>query len=231
MELLYLKDCYVKEFDAAVTNVEGNNVELDRTAFYPESGGQLSDQGTLNGKRVLHVRKDQGKAVHELEEGHGLKKSDKVRGKIDWDKRYRMMRMHTAAHVLSKVVWDWLGGEISGGQLGLEESRDDYTIPEFDKQKLEQAVEKANQLIQKGAEVSFEFMPRSEADKEPDLIRTKVNLIPPSVKTIRVVRIEGVEMQACAGTHVKNIKEIGRIMVTRFQNKGKNNRRLYFALQ
>lgn len=231
MEALYLKDCYLKEFDAKVTKVEGNEVWLDRTAFYPESGGQLGDRGTLNNKRVKHVKKKRGEIIHELEEGHGLREEDRVHGKIDWGRRYKMMRMHTAAHVLSKVVWEELGGEITGGQLGLEESRDDYDIEEFDKEKLRRAVKKANDLIKQGAEVSFEFMPREEAEKEPDLIRTKINLIPKSVKTVRVVKIKGLDMQACAGTHVKNIKEIGRIAVNKIKNKGKNNRRLYFSLQ
>ncbi|MBR9677789.1 MAG: alanyl-tRNA editing protein [Nanoarchaeota archaeon] len=230
MEALYLKDCYLKEFGAEVTSVNGNEIELDRTAFYPESGGQLCDLGTLNNHEVVHVRKDKGRIIHEVKD-HDLKAGDEVRGIIDWERRYKMMRMHTAVHVLSKVVWEDLGGEISGGQLGLEESRDDYTIPEFDREKLGQAVKKANLLIDKGAEVSFEFMPRERADKEPDLIRTKVNLIPLFVKTIRVVKIKGLDMQACAGTHVKNINEIGRIVITRAQNKGKNNRRLYFTLQ
>lgn len=232
-ELLYLKDCYLQEFEANVVSAKGKAVELDRTAFYPEGGGQLTDTGKLTSHgqeyTVTSVKKDGGKILHFLDM-EGLKEGDSVRGMIHWSRRHCLMRYHTACHVLARVIYDSTGAEISGSQIGLEKSRVDFTLKDFDRNQIKEFEKKANEIIARGLPVEMRILPREEAFKIPDLIRTKVNLIPESVKEIRVVRIEGLDEQACAGAHVKNTSEIGGIEVVGAENKGKENRRIYFRL-
>jgi len=232
--LLYLKDCYLKEFEAKVVSANGTAVELDRSAFYPEGGGQPTDTGKLisNGQEylVLSVKKEQGKVLHNLDKA-GLSVGDSVQGLLDWDRRHMLMRYHTACHVLARAIYDSTGAEISGSQIGPEKSRVDFTLKDFDRNQIKDFEKKANETIARGISVDLRILPREEAFKIPDLIRTKVNLIPESVKEIRVVRIEGLDEQACAGAHVKNTSEIGAIEVISAENKGKENRRIYFRLK
>ncbi len=232
-ELLYLRDCYMKEFDATVKHAEGNMVELDRTAFYPESGGQLSDTGTLHrGEeefKVIKARKQGGKVMHEIDR-EGPKAGDAVQGKIDWAPRYNMMRMHTAAHVITTAVQAIVPDAlVTGGQLGFEESRDDYSVPELSQEMVSEIEKKANEIVQAEQEVEIKELPREEAFKLPQLFKLK-DVLPPSIPMIRVIQI-GKDVNACGGTHVRNTKEIGSIKITRTKSKGANNRRLYFALE
>ncbi len=230
---LYMEDCYLKEFDATVVKAEGNKIELDRTAFYPTSGGQPHDTGVLvrggEAFNVVDVVKDKGKIIHIVDK-QGLKEGDKVRGRIDWERRYILMRYHTASHVLSAVINKRTGAKITGNQIYLNKARDDFSLDDFDRDKMKDYVNEANEIIAKNLPVEIRMMPREEAFKIPELVKLK-KMLPESLKIIRVVDIVGFDKQACAGTHVKNTSEIGRIEITGIKNKGKSNRRVYFVLK
>lgn len=232
-ELLYLKDCYLKEFDARVVRAEGNQIELDKTAFYPESGGQLSDTGKLiRGEEeftVLKARKLAGSVLHELDR-EGLKAGDTVKGVIDWNKRYKMMRMHTAAHIITMAVQSIVPEAlVTGGQLELDESRDDYSLKELTPEMVQEIEKKANEIVQAGMGIQIRELPREEAFKLPQLFKLK-DVLPPSIPMIRVVQI-GNDLNACGGTHVKNTEEVGSIKITRTKSKGAENKRIYFTVE
>jgi len=229
---LYLEDCYLKEFEAEVIKVEDNNIILNQTAFYPESGGQLTDKGKLikdsEEFKVSMVKKQGPDIVHKVDK-EGLKIGDKIKGIIGWDRRYKFMRYHTACHVLSTTVHKETGAQITGNQIKEDEARIDFNLDEFDREKLKSYEAKANETLAKGLPVNLKFLPREEAFKIPALVKLKM-MLPESIKIIRVVEIEGFDQQACAGTHVKNLSEIGKIEITKAENKGANNRRVYFKL-
>ena len=231
-ELLYLDDSYKKEFDAKVTRVEGSNIILDRTAFYPASGGQPGDTGLLvvGGKeyKVIATKKSPD-VVHEVNE-EGIKQGDNVTGLIDWARRYRFMRGHTACHVLSYVVNKKTGALITGNQIAEDKCRIDFDLENFDREQIGSFEKKTNELISEGIDVNTKFLPREEAFQIPSVLKLK-NVLPPSVESIRIVEIGDYDAQACGGTHVKNTDEIGKIEITKAENKGKNNRRVYFVLK
>lgn len=231
-ELLYLQDCYLKEFDANVVSIDEFNVELDKTAFYPSGGGQPSDFGKLIFKDkeflVTNVLKKNGKVFHQVNK-LGLKLGDEVHGIIDWERRYKLMRMHTASHVISEVINRETGALITGNQLDVDKSRIDYNLEKFDREKIEECVKKANEIIQQALPVKIYFLKREEAMKIPKITKLAKGL-PKYLEDVRIVEIEGFDIQADGGTHVKNLKEIGRIEIVKMENKGKNNRRLYYTL-
>ncbi|MBW2993272.1 alanyl-tRNA editing protein [Candidatus Woesearchaeota archaeon] len=229
---LYLEDCYLKEFEAMVTKVENNKIVLDQTAFYPESGGQLTDKGKLiRDSEEFHismVKKSGADIIHKVDK-EGLKAGDKVKGIIDWDRRYKFMKYHTASHVLSTVVNKETGAQITGNQIKEDEARVDFNLETFDREKLKEYEQKANEIIAKELPVELKFLPREEAFRIPALVKLKM-MLPETIKIIRIVTIQGFDQQACAGTHVKNLKEIGKIEITKAENKGANNRRVYLKL-
>jgi len=230
---LYLKDCYLKEWKTKVVSADKKFIVLEDTAFYPNAGGQPFDTGVMKtgGKefRVVFVGKFDGKISHEVDQ-EGLKEGDEVECQIDWDRRYRHMRMHTAAHVLTKVIFKESGAVISGNQLGEEKSRIDFNLEDFDKEKVQGWIDEANGVISEGRDVKLDFMPREEALKIPDFVRTMADLIQ-KIDVLRVINIEDFDKQACGGTHLKNIKEIGKIKLLKTDNKGKNNRRIYYTVE
>lgn len=232
-DLLYMDDCYLKEFDAKVVSVEGNLVELDRTAFYPLGGGVNCDTGKLisNGNEfmVKSVIKTSGRPMHEID-GNGLKTGDVVHGIIDWDRRHKLMRMHTAAHLLSGVFYHEAGILITGNQIDIEQSRMDFNLENFDKEKIMQFAQKANELIQKNLEIKIYYMPREDALKDPGMVKL-AEVLPPNVPNLRIVEIVTFDRQPDGGCHVKSLSEIGIIEITKLENKGKNNRRLYYKLK
>lgn len=233
-EALYMEDSYLKEFEAVVKSVKDDKfVVLDKTAFYPKSGGQpwdtgkfVADSGEYN---VVFTGKFSGEISHEVDKP-GLKEGDKIKGVLDWDRRYRLMRMHTAAHVLSSVFIKEAGALITGNQLDIDKTRIDFSLEDFDREKIDEYVNKANELIKTNATVTISFMPREEVEQREDLARLAKGL-PEGVKTLRIVNIEGIDMQADGGTHVKNTEEIGTIEILDCKNKGKNNRRVYFTIK
>jgi misacylated tRNA(Ala) deacylase len=230
-QALYLKDCYLKEFDATVQSVKDDKfVVLDQTAFYPNAGGQPYDTGVIirDGEEfpVVFVGKFGGNISHEVGKP-GLKEGDRITGKIDWDRRYTLMKMHTAAHVLSRVIYEEAGAHTSGNQLGLEQSRIDFTLDNLDRDKIQGWFDKANEYISKELPVQIEEMSREEAQKK---MEGPSKHLMADLPVLRVINIKGVDVQSCGGTHLKNIGEIGRLELVRLSNKGKNNRRIYYRL-
>jgi misacylated tRNA(Ala) deacylase len=234
-ELLYATDAYLREFDARVIELtlEGG-VILDRTAFYPTGGGQPHDLGTLSwvggAASIVEVRKNGPLVVHRLE-GASPAVGSAVHGQIDWERRYALMRHHTALHSMSGVIYELYGATVTGGQMYTDRARMDFLLPDLSQERLRTIEERTNELLSEGHPVSIRVLPRSEAFQIPDLIRTKVNLIPEGVKEIRVVNIEGIDQQADGGTHVANTREVGRVHITGSENKGKGNKRLEIVLQ
>jgi misacylated tRNA(Ala) deacylase len=232
VKALYMEDCYLKEFNAKVIAIHNNEIELDQTAFYPNSGGQPNDLGTFECKGktydVVNVLKDKGRIIH-IVENNGLKVGDLVKGAIQWERRHLLMRYHTASHILSTVINKQTGAKITGNQIYLDRARDDFSLQEFDREKMKDYIEETNKVISKALDINIYMLPREEAFKIPELVKLKM-ILPESIKIIRVVEIDGFDKQACAGTHVKNTSEIGNIELIEVKNKGKNNRRVYWKL-
>jgi misacylated tRNA(Ala) deacylase len=233
-ELLYATDAYVRSFDALVVEVGDGTVVLDRTAFYPTGGGQPHDLGKLawpgGSATVVEVRK-QGPAVTHRLEGGGLPLiGTTVHGEIDWARRYALMRHHTALHSMSGVIYQLYGATVTGGQMYPDRARMDFLLPDLSSERLQAIEHRTNELLAEGHPVSIRFLARAQAFEIPDLIRTKVNLIPDGITEIRVVNIEGIDQQADGGTHVANTREVGRVRIVGSENKGKGNKRIEIAL-
>jgi misacylated tRNA(Ala) deacylase len=234
-ELLFATDAYLRSFDARVVDVTPEGaVVLDRTAFYPTGGGQPHDLGTLSwsgqSANVVEVRKAGSQVVHRLE-GDAPPVGTSVHGEIDWERRYRLMRHHTALHSMSGVIYQLYGATVTGGQMYPDRARMDFQLPDLSQDRLKHIEERTNELLTEGHPVSIRFLPRQEAFQIPDLIRTKVNLLPEGIETIRVVNIEGIDQQADGGTHVANTREVGRVRIAGSENKGKGNKRLEIVLE
>jgi misacylated tRNA(Ala) deacylase len=251
-DLLYQIDSYLKEFDATVVAVNGDSVALDRTAFYPGGGGQPNDLGTLvSGDRswtVTKVKKEGENVWHTLRrntvtpagaDGPGAGESavslpaagTRVRGILDWDRRYRLMRTHSALHVLCGVVFRDYAAQVTGGNMEPLDARMDFEFERMQKDLVTEIERRVNEEIALGRAISVKILPREEAFQIPDLIRTKINLLPPGISEVRTVNIEGLDLQADGGTHVANTREIGRVKVVGYESKGKINKRIRIQVQ
>ena len=232
-ELLYQHDAYIKTFDAIVSDVGEDAVALDSTAFYPAGGGQPGDHGTLLSAghtwSVLKVRKVGNDVWHHLD-GELPMVGDQVKGEIDWQRRYQLMRTHTAMHILCGVIWRDYSASVTGGQMQPLRGRMDFEFETMRKELVQEIEEKINVEVNASRAVKIDFLPREEAFKIPDLIRTKINLLPPSIKIVRVVEIEGLELQADGGTHVASTEEVGEIRIVDYKSKGAINKRLVVEL-
>ncbi len=227
-------DSYRSSFIARIVDMrDGSLLLLDATYFYPASGGQPHDLGVLRRKsdgrafRVLLVKKSEEGILHQVDVP-GLVSGDEVEAAIDWGRRYRLMRSHTAAHLVSALIRGRTNALITGNQLATDKVRIDFGLDEYDPAMFEGIIEEANGLIEKGAPLSFSFVTRAEAVEQPELVGLAKGL--PEHERIRVVEITGLDRQACGGTHVKDIKEIGPLLFLKAENKGAKNRRVYFAL-
>ena len=234
-ELLFSTDAYVRSFDATVVEITAEGgVVLDRTAFYPTGGGQPHDLGTLawdgTSTSVVEVRKAGPNVVHRVE-GEAPAVGRRVHGEIDWARRYALMRHHTALHSMSGVIFQLFGATVTGGQMYPDRARMDFQLPDLSQERLQRIEERTNELLAEGHPVSIRFLPRQEAFDIPDLIRTKINLLPEGIDIIRVVNIEGIDQQADGGTHVANTREVGRVRIAGSENKGKGNKRLEIVLE
>ena len=233
-ELLYATDAYLRSFDGMVVEVTPDGVVLDRTAFYATGGGQPHDLGTLTwdsgSAPVTEVRKSGPQVIHRLG-GEPPPVGTSVHGEIDWDRRYALMRHHTALHSMSGVIYQLYGATVTGGQMYPDRARMDFLLPDLSQERLQAIQSRTNELLAQARPVSIRFVPRAEAFQIPDLIRTKVNLIPEGIDTIRVVAIEGIDQQADGGTHVANTREVGQVRIVGSENKGKGNKRLEIVLE
>ena len=232
-EMLYMRDCYLKEFEARVVQrgeAEGRYfVVLDKTAFYPLGGGQNSDTGTLNGIRVTSVQKDAGVVKHFTETPVH---ETLVKGTIDWDKRHTFMRMHTAQHLLSAIVLDMWGSSTAGNQIELEYSRIDFSPLTPPTDFIDVLTTKFNKAVDSALQVKIYFTARDEVLKSVDERRRRLFArLPETIKEIRIVEIEGADKVPCGGTHVANTEEIGHIKITKVDNKGKDTIRVRFELE
>jgi misacylated tRNA(Ala) deacylase len=235
-ELLCHIDSYVQEFEATVVAVEAAHsaVALDRTAFYPGGGGQPHDLGWLlaSGETlaVTQVARQGGQLWHTIA-GAIPAVGTVAHGRLDWDRRYQLMRTHTALHVLCGVVWRDYGALVTGGNMEPLQGRMDFEFEALRRELVEEIEAKVNSEIQQGREVRVCLLPRAEALQIPDLIRTKINLLPEGIAEVRTVEIVGLDLQADGGTHVANIREVGRMRVVDYQSKGKINKRIYIAVE
>jgi misacylated tRNA(Ala) deacylase len=233
MELLYQTDSYLKDFTAIVTAIDGqqNGVLLDRTAFYPGGGGQPNDTGELvTGDILYRVAGCKRGNVHIID-GDLPSVGTEVKGIIDWDRRYKLMRIHTAMHILCGVVWRDYGASVTGGNMEPLKGRMDFEFERLQRDLVGEIETTINEEMAKGYEVRVKILPREEAFQIPDLIRTKINLLPEGIQEVRTVEIVGLDLQADGGTHVQNTTEVGPIHITKYKSKGGINKRLYVELE
>ena len=238
-ELLFHQDSYLKEFQAVVQSVDETGVVLDRTGFYTGGGGQPPDTGELAetsaaGKiyRVTGVGRSQGNIVHKIpaEPGDMPQAGARLVGRVDWEHRYALMRTHTALHILCGVVWRDYGAKVTGGDMRPGDARMDFELEQMTAQFAEEIEEKINLEVAAAREVLASVISREQAEETPDLIRTKINLLPANIQEVRTIDIRGLDLQADGGTHVANTNEVGRIRVVGHESKGRINKRLRIAL-
>ncbi len=233
---LYHTDSYLATFEATVIAVEGSALALDATAFFPGGGGQMADRGALlwRGARfpLTGLSKRNDVVWHEVDTAAGSLPGvgESVTGELDWDFRYRMMRTHTALHVLCGVIFKDFGAQVTGGQMYPDKARMDFSIEVFTPDLVRDIERCVNDVLAEDHPIKVYFLPREEAFEIPDLIRTKINLLPPEIATIRIVEIVGVDLQADGGTHVHSTGEVGAIRVVKTENKGKQNKRMEIEL-
>lgn len=227
-ELLFRADAYATEFEAEVLSAEPGKVVLDRTLFYPEGGGQPGDTGVFllpNGRelKVGDARKGvaAGEVVHMLTDATTvLTPGMRLRGRLDWERRHRLMRMHTCLHLLSAVII----APVTGGAVGDGYGRLDFDLPESPER--EEVQEKLNALIRRDAAVAFRWISEAELDARPELVKTMSVQPPRGRGQVRLVEVEGIDLQPCGGTHVRRIGEIGEVVISKVEKKGKQNRRV-----
>lgn len=235
--LLFQEDSYLKEFDATVTRVDGNRVYLDATAFHPRpSGGLDADTGKLvlpdgTTLRVVDTLAEGDEVAHIVEEGaERLQPGMRVHGVIDWERRYRMMQLHTASHVLAAVLYERYGVRVTGGHIAPDMARDDFEIAVDDwKNAIMEAVEETNRILKRCIEVKIYWLPREEAMRIPGIVKL-ADKMPPDVEKLRIVEIPGIDIQADGGPHVRNTCEIPGIRVVKLQSRGRRRKRAYYTL-
>jgi misacylated tRNA(Ala) deacylase len=232
-ELLYQTDSYLRAFDAAVVAVDGRAVALDSTAFYPGGGGQPADMGSLTwdgGTSPVVKVKRQGQHIWHTLSGEVPEVGTPVHGELDWLRRYRLMRTHTALHVLCGVVWRDYGASVTGGNMEPLKGRMDFEFETMRKELVAEIEDSVNAEVAMDHPVRVAILPREEAFQIPDLIRTKINLLPPQIQEVRTVEIVDLDLQADGGTHVANTAEVGQVRVVDYKSKGAINKRIYIEL-
>lgn len=230
---LYLEDSYLRECDATVVSVkDGRYLILDQTIFYPKGGGQPHDIGKMmrgdDTYNVVYVGKFSGRISHEVDRP-GSREGDSVHCMLDWERRYKLMRSHTAAHVFASLLCTGTGALVTGNQLEVDKIRFDFSLEKFSREILQEYIDKANDFLGKDIPVRWYNLSREEALKIPGVVKM-ADALPPEIPVLRIVEIVGVDKQADGGTHVRSLREVGQIELIKAQNKGKNNRRVYFKL-
>ncbi len=232
-EIVAHDDAYLRELESVVQAVRAEGVVLDRTVFYPGGGGQPPDTGVLASGdaeyRVDGLRRIDGALVH-LIDGQAPAEGQTVRGAVDWERRYQLMRTHTALHILCGVIWRDFGVLVTGGNMQPLKARMDFELPHMSSDFADRVEQSINEEVAAERDIAIGELAREEAMQVPDLIRTKINLLPPQIKVVRTVEIVGLDLQADGGTHVANTREVGRIRVVGHESKGRGNKRLRIAL-
>jgi len=234
-EMIYQTDSAVRSFEATVTAVDAEQgaVALDRSAFYPGGGGQPCDLGWLtwdSGKvAVTKVKRSSGKVLHWLA-GDLPEVGSAVSGELDWERRYALMRTHTALHILCGVVWRDYGAQVTGGNMEPLAGRMDFEFEHLQKELVAEIEVAVNAEVAAARDIRVAILPREEAFNIPDLIRTKINLLPKGISEVRTVEIVGLDLQADGGTHVANTREVGHVTVVGYKSKGRINKRIRIAL-
>jgi misacylated tRNA(Ala) deacylase len=224
-ELLFRDDPYLAACEATVVSVHDNVVELDRTVFYPLGGGQAGDTGRIGEWRVLDTRKGENSVLHMLEPGAKLSPGEKLEIRIDWERRYRLMRLHTALHLLGAVV----KAPVTGGRIGDDKAHLDFDI-EMEKLVKDEIEARLNELTKASVATQARWITDAELDARPELVKTMSVAPPRGEGRVRLLEIPGVDLQACGGTHVRNISEIGPLAVARIRSEGKRNKRVTLIL-
>jgi len=228
----FLEDAYCKELTSTVVEVGESGVKLEKTIFYPRGGGQPADRGQL----IVNGTAYPVKKIHSTHDGVFLEidgtlaVGDEVIQQIDWDYRYQLMQHHTVLHLLSAVVWDRFEAKVTGGTIYPNRARLDFDLDEFSTDLAEELVATVNQLLGEDHQVSISFVDRKVAEEDPELIRTKVNLLPDFITEIRLVRIGDVDLQADGGLHVHSTREIPGVKLLDTENKGKGRKRISVAV-
>lgn len=231
---LYTADSYLTACEANVLKIEGEKVWLDQTVFYPTGGGQEHDTGVLvqgdETFEVYEVKKEKGEIIHYVKNAQRLRE-DQVFSRIDWERRFGLMRHHSLLHVLGAVVYQKYGALCTGNKIYPTRARIDFDhLQDLSEEQIADIVQETNQILAEDHPITLRSVSREEAEGISGLIKTSINLLPPSIKTIRLVSIASVDEQACGGTHVSNTTEIGKMMLDKVDNKGKNNKRFEVSL-
>jgi misacylated tRNA(Ala) deacylase len=236
VEKVYLQDAYLKELESKVASVNGKEVQLDRTIFYPTGGGVLNDTGTIslngNSYNVVDVKKAEDSVIHILENDSDLKIGDTVNCKIEWERRYSLMRYHTAAHVVGGVFEHRYGAMYTGGQIYTDRARFDFDVPNMTKELTIQILNESQEVIDSGRDVIAKIISKEEALSIPNLARTEPGReLLKKLEVIRVVEIKDFDTQLDGGLHVRNTKEIGKVELSEFVNKGSKRKRIEIVLK
>lgn len=231
---LYLEDSYLKECNATVVKVtQGRYVVLDQTIFYPKGGGQPHDTGKMIRDNevfnVIYVGKFDGEISHEVDR-EGLKEGDRVRCILDWERRYKFMRSHTAAHLFASLICNETGALVTGNQIEEDKIRFDFSLEKMDREMIVEYVNKVNEILKRDIPVKWYELPREEALKIPGVVKM-AEAFPPDIPFLRIVEIVGIDKQADGGTHVRNLREVGQIRLLKVESKGRLNKRVYFTLE
>lgn len=231
---LYQQDSYLKTFQSPVVTVTEEGVVLARTTFFPVGGGVQGDQGSLTtadgeSYRVVETVDQDGEVLHRMDRP-GLSAGSEVTGSLYWERRYALMRFHTATHVLCGVMFNDYGVKVTGNQLTPEKGRVDFSFEAFDRALLEEGFQRANAIVARKLSVNISYLPAREAMQRPELFKLETGFRH-HLETLRLVEIEGFDLQADGGCHVSHLEEIGRLVLTKSENKGKSNRRVYFVLE
>ncbi len=230
---LYHTDAYLKTFDATVTRIdaENNAVYLGQSAFYPGGGGQPSDLGTLTHEGTTYSVVKMGRDGAHILDGESLPpEGATVSGEIDWARRHKLMRTHTAMHILCGVVFRDYGASVTGGNMEPLKGRMDFEFERMQKELVAEIEAKINAEVAAARDIRVNTLPRDEAMQIPDLIRTKINLLPEHITEIRTVEIIGLDLQADGGTHVANTREVGKLSIPQYKSKGGINKRIYVEI-
>ena len=237
-ELLYQTDAYLKEFSATITSVDAETraVVLNRSAFYPGGGGQPCDFGSLEVEGIIYpvekVKKQGDDVLHFLGGADSLPSVNSAsHGTLEWVRRYQLMRTHTALHILCGTVFRDYGAKVTGGDMDPLKGRMDFEFETMRAELVHDIEAAVNLEIQQRRDIRVKILPRDEAFQIPDLIRTKINLLPEGIMQVRTVEIVGLDLQADGGTHVMNTSEVGKIKIVDYKSKGAINKRIYIEIQ